>query len=102
MTDQEKAIQAEITRWLTRLADPQRIVGVPSLSIPYLRRHLVEHAAAAGMLDEVLTAALLPFLDADRLRAVLSSRTHRAGHNLLIRAWSRVAHRWNFDWPAMN
>jgi hypothetical protein len=40
----------------------------------YVRRHLVEHAAAGGVLDgRVLTFEFLPYVDPARLRPLLSA-----------------------------
>jgi WD40 repeat protein len=72
---------------------------------PYARRHLVEHAAAAGKLDETfLTPTTLPFLDAyalsRALRLVEAAPHSRLG--LLLGAWRGVRHRWSWERPESN
>ncbi len=73
------------------------------LSIPppsYVRRHLVEHADAGGVVDErLMSVEFLPFADGSRLRAVLRA----TGTDLLAaRAWAHVAHVWRWDSPGSN
>ncbi|SIT58650.1 hypothetical protein BQ8794_50752 [Mesorhizobium prunaredense] len=66
---------------------------------PYARRHLAAHAAAGGILDEVLNLETLPYLDQARLSSLL--RLTEAEPNtlkwLLLSAWRSVRHRWSWD-----
>ena len=69
---------------------------------PYLRRHLVEHAAAGGILNgSTLTADFLPYADADRVRANHHAATGKELQEQLT-AFTRVAHAWNWDDPEAN
>ena len=72
---------------------------------PYVRRHVAEHAAAAGLLEQVVTETeFLPFVDAARLRALSSvldpawSQEARAG----LRVWRAAAHCWSWEMPGRN
>ncbi|ANN15684.1 hypothetical protein SD37_08450 [Amycolatopsis orientalis] len=62
--DSRPAVEARITRAL----DDLRTQGSPP---PYVRRHLVEHAAGGGVLDgTILTEDFLPYVDVARLSSV--------------------------------
>ena len=82
---------------LPRFADPG---GEPPA--PYARRHLTEHAAAAGQLDApFLTPTTLPFLDAyalSRALRLIQAEPH-SGLGLLLGAWRGVRHRWSWERP---
>ena len=49
----EKAVEARITKVLHAIARDQELTENPMT--PYLRRHLAEHAVAAGRIDSLLT-----------------------------------------------
>jgi WD40 repeat protein len=71
---------------------------------PYARHHLASHAAAGEVLDEVLTAENLPYLDSTRLSELLRL-TQAPPHSSLWRllsAWRTVKHRWSWNDPAAN
>ena len=75
------------------------------LLAPYARRHLTEHAAAAGQLDApFLTPTTLPLLDANALsralRLIEAEPHSRLG--LLLGAWRGVRHRWSWERPEAN
>jgi hypothetical protein len=66
-----------------------------SVSPDALRRNLVEHAAAGGVLDErILTAGFLPFVDAGRLRALTAWGASVGDAGPVLRVWRRAAHRY--------
>ena len=68
----------------------------------YVRRHLVEHAAAGGVLDErLLTPTFLPYVDVARLRGLV--RQARVAEQVgWLTAWRQVAHLWRWEAPAAN
>ncbi|MDT0353376.1 WD40 repeat domain-containing protein [Pseudonocardia charpentierae] len=70
----------------------------------YIRRHIVEHAAAGGDLDgRFVTPELLPFLDPQRLRAVLDDLdTADPATRENLRIWRRASHAWVWDDPLSN
>jgi hypothetical protein len=74
-SDDVAAIEARIAEELLRLTRPRR-VGNQVLPPPsYVCRHAVEHAAEGQVLDDrLLSAEFLPFIDAGRLRPLLSAR----------------------------
>ena len=76
---------------------PRRRDSAPAPA--YVRRHLVEHAAAAGVLDkETVPAWFLPFVDLDRLR-----RVDPTGRALpLSPILRRVGHVWSWYQPRRN
>ena len=103
-TDAElRLVEARITRALTQPAIPRPETGRTAAPLPYLRRHLVDHAAAGGVLDErVLDVEFLPYADADRLR-VAAARAQAEGRwdtdrpvRQHVEVFRRAAHRW--DW----
>jgi WD40 repeat protein len=64
----------------------------------YLRRHLAEHAAAGGVLDDAtLPTSCLPYIDVTRLRQAYRRNTLAAMPIL-----RRATHEWDFDRPASN
>lgn len=72
--EQPSVVEARITRKLTELARARKLAGRALPPPPYIRRHLVEHAAAGEVLDGgILTADFLLYLDAARLRALTSA-----------------------------
>ncbi|MFI9848169.1 hypothetical protein ACIHFD_64935 [Nonomuraea sp. NPDC051941] len=86
------AVQARITEELARLVAPARLpVGPPAA---YVRRHLLEHAAADNVLDErVVTPEFLPFADIGRLREVSGRASLRTSHvSGLLTACRRVGY----------
>jgi hypothetical protein len=95
----ERAVQARVARRLGELALPRQ--AGPMLVPPpvYVRRHVAEHAAAGDALMEVMTAAVLPYVDAGRLRARLRSG---AAVGPVLTAWRRVAYLWDWDRPHVN
>ncbi|HEX6075961.1 MAG TPA: hypothetical protein VFZ32_11950, partial [Micromonosporaceae bacterium] len=101
--DEIAEVEARITGELTRLIEPGRMAGRPTLPPAYVRRHLVEHAAAGGVLDErILTADFLPFVDAGRLRALTAGDASAGDAGSLLRVWRRAAHTWSWESPAGN
>jgi hypothetical protein len=70
----------------------------------------MEHAAAGEVLDErFLSPAFLPYVDAERLRALGPDAASRqredgsAGEAVSrLRAWREVAHLWDWDAPEAN
>lgn len=75
-------------------AEYGKVGGVP----PYVRRHIIEHAVEGGVLPEVLTAQLAPWLDITGIRSVPPEV--RSPVLSLIR---KAAHSWTFqDPPQLN
>ncbi|MFH9002070.1 AAA family ATPase, partial [Streptomyces afghaniensis] len=94
-------IEVRITRRLQAFADEALAQRHPVLP-PYLRRHLAEHAHAAGLLDRrILSPCLLPHLDANRLRITTGQEVPDIADGLWS-AFRRAAHQWDFDHPARN
>lgn len=101
MTEPDHVIEARIA---TRLAaiSAGTVEEIPLPPVAYVRRHLVEHAAAGNLLAEVLSPALMPYVDAVRLRSVVAEHGEQGWRSDVFRAWRRVAHRWDYDRPALN
>ncbi|WP_433041857.1 WD40 repeat domain-containing protein [Dactylosporangium sp. CS-033363] len=92
--DPIRVVEARIVRELLPLAE--RRPGPP----PYIRRHLIEHAAVAGSLDsKVLAPEFLPYVDGVRLRALTGTSSSPGS---LVRWWRQVAYAWRWDAPASN
>ena len=75
------------------------------LPAPYARRHLPEHAAAAGHLDErYVNRTSLPYLDAASLSRTLRLVEAEPGSTfgVLLGAWRGIRHRWAFEDPERN
>ncbi len=71
---------------------------------PYARRHLAEHAAAAGKLHDVLNLETLPYLDEARLSILfrLTLPAPLSQEWRLLSAWLSIRHRWSWDDPDGN
>jgi WD40 repeat protein len=98
-------IEQRITDQIAALARPRRDPGGRLVAPPpYVRRHLVEHAAAGGKWHPSLTAPeFLPFVDAGRYRAALGRfRVQGTGASVGVRAWLGAAHAWDWDAPTAN
>jgi len=79
--------------------------------VPYVRRHVVEHAAAGRVLDErFVSLDFLPFVDAARLRPLLPRLSVRSGRRdddgpgerEVGETWRRAAYTWSWNDPAAN
>ncbi len=71
----------------------------------YVRRHLADHAAAGGILDEtILTTESLPYLDETRLSHLLrlTEAPPQSVLWLLLSAWRGIRHRWSWERPESN
>ena len=105
-----RAVEARIAIEMARLVDPRRLRAQVVPPPPYVRRHVVEHAAAGEVLDDrFLTAEFLPFVDAARLRPLHvpgddRQRRPDARRKLegLLRAWRQVAYCWDWHQPSSN
>jgi WD40 repeat protein len=91
-------VEAKIAEALIpRRSRSRTLAGVPAAA--YVRRHLVEHAAAGGMLDqETVPDWFLPQLDPTRLRQADPTATGLP----LSPAVRRLAHRWDWHRPRFN
>lgn len=71
---------------------------------PYVRRHLASHAAAGQVLDSVIDAETLPWLDHHRLAELmrLTQPEPNSSEWVLLGAWRSVKHRWSWDDPVAN
>ncbi|MFG2042163.1 hypothetical protein, partial [Dactylosporangium sp. NPDC048998] len=99
--DPTSEVQVRITDALAGLLS-NRSGASGATPAAYVRRHLVEHAAAGGVLDErILTPRFLPYVDAPRLRG-LTPTWHTSAGVALWRAWRHIAHAWRWDCPAAN
>jgi WD40 repeat protein len=70
----------------------------------YVRRHLASHAAEAGILEDILEAGKLPYLDPVRL-AELMRLTQAPPYSalwFLLGAWRSVRHRLSWEDPRSN
>jgi WD40 repeat protein len=106
-----KSVEARIAAALAELVNARRLAQDSRPPLPYLRRHAVEHAAAADMLDErFVSERFLPFVDADRLRPLGLSLSHDGSNEYvpdelveaLFRGWRQVAHCWQWNEPPAN
>ncbi|MFC3383642.1 WD40 repeat domain-containing protein [Couchioplanes azureus] len=99
-------VEARIARELTRLADVPVTVDCDRPPPPYVRRHLAEHAAAGGVLDDrTIPEAFLPYLDPVRLRAAAArppSTLSLRPHLPQLPTIRQVTHEWQWDRPAHN
>lgn len=96
-----RAAEVAITRRLRDIAlvDVDRGLS-PS---PYLRRHLVDHALAGGVLDPVhVPNALLPHLDLTALQGALSHHAAGGASLPMLPVLRQIAHRWRYDEPEFN
>lgn len=101
--DEIAATNHAITQALRGLIIPAGSAGGTITPPDYVRRHLVEHAAEAGVLDStVLTPEFLPYVDSERLHAVapLASTDRKTAEALSL--WRLSRHTWSFDDPAAN
>jgi WD40 repeat protein len=86
------------TRVSTHSSTHPATAGDWSLASPYARTHLAQHAAAAGMLDELLVdAGYLLWADRPGLVAVLDEARARDAR-LSAAAWGQVAHQAGEGW----
>ena len=91
-----KAVHARIAWDLANLADPRHktILQIPA----YARRHLPEHAAAGESLSEnIISRAILPYLDVASLKEASSS-----AELPLMSLVRKVAHAWTWEQPGRN
>lgn len=106
MDDPVAAVEARIATELQRVSGARRAGLQVVPPAPYLRRHLAEHAAAGDVLGaDVLRPDFVPFLDATRLRPLVTKAiTSRSpGHDsALLDSWRRAAHAWTWDSPPAN
>src|SRR4051794_17856120 len=103
MIEDVAGVEARIAEALLPLTAPQRVGSTVLPPPPYVRRHLVEHAAAGEVLDDrVLFEAFLPFVDAPRLRPLQPTPETSERAAALRRAWRHAAHRWRWDASAAN
>ncbi|MFB6848172.1 hypothetical protein ACFCXS_25445 [Streptomyces sp. NPDC056373] len=78
-SDQEecRAVEGRITDALSRLTRSRKVAGDDVSPPAYVRRHAVEHAAAAGGVDQrLITSDFLPYIDAERLRSLNPTATN--------------------------
>jgi WD40 repeat protein len=102
-------VEARVTRALALHATPRIVDGRRIPPLAYLRRHLVDHAAAGHALDDrVLSAEILPFVDPNRLR-LAAARAQESGLLAVsqptrrrIDAFRRSTHRWDWNRPDSN
>jgi WD40 repeat protein len=95
--------QRDITRALLSLAGwsgNPRTTDVP----PYIRRHLPSHAAEAGLLESILDAKKLPYLDPLRVAELLRLTQPASQSELwsVLGAWRSVRHRLTWEDPRSN
>ncbi|MFI5709798.1 AAA family ATPase [Kribbella sp. NPDC051620] len=95
--------QRNITRALLTAAGwdgTSRTTDVP----PYIRRHLPSHAAAAGVLESILDAEKLPYLDPVRIADLLRLTQSASQSELwnLLGAWRSIRHRLTWEDPRGN
>ncbi|MFI7118819.1 AAA family ATPase [Amycolatopsis sp. NPDC049868] len=92
--DPPAAAEARIAAALADLMGP----GTPPT---YVRRHIVEHAAAGGVLDDrFLKPDFLPYVDAARLRSVTARIS--TPEDRLLRHWRSTPQRSTLDSVAIN
>ncbi|QIY54459.1 hypothetical protein HEP86_07985 [Streptomyces sp. RPA4-5] len=100
--DECRAVEGRITDALSRLARPRQVAGDLVAPPAYVRRHVVEHAAAAGNVDGALISPdFLPYIDAERLRS-LNPTAASAQTTDVLRLWRQAAHGWEWDSPEAN
>jgi WD40 repeat protein len=98
-----RLVEGIIAQALRRLT-PIRVIGGTRLPpTPYVRRHLADHAHAAGMLTRnVLSDSFLPYVDLSRLRALLSPATPDPQMTALSTVLRKVTRFWDWDRPDTN
>ncbi|HEV3172480.1 MAG TPA: hypothetical protein VGZ32_19195 [Actinocrinis sp.] len=93
---------AEVEARIATVLKPERRWSRTGTGVPlpeYVRRHLVEHAAAGGALDrETVPDWFLPYAEPTRLRQADPTATGLP----LSSAVRRVAHRWDWHRPRFN
>jgi len=102
--DEIRGVQRRIARELRRLTDARYISGQMVPPPPYVRRHLVEHAHAGGVLDNhTVPDQFLPYIDLPRLRELTAQQqspdatTTNADKRLpLLPVLRRMSHFWDF------
>lgn len=100
--DECRAVEGRITDALSRLARPRQVAGDLVSPPAYVRRHAVEHAAAAGEVDaRLISLDFLPYIDAERLRSLNPTATSTETADVL-RLWRQAAHGWEWDSPEAN
>ena len=100
------AIEARIAAALSGLATPHRIGGIDLAPPTYIRRHLVEHAHAGGVLnDQTIPTAFLPYLDPGRLRQLTETAPDANAASSTLKhlpAIRRASHIWDWRQPSFN
>ncbi len=108
--DDLRGVEQRIARELARLTEVRslggQLVGPPA----YVRRHLAEHAAAGGILNEdILPPQFLPYVDLSRLRGVATNRETgdepaKGGRPSLplLGVLRQIRHLWDFQRPTAN
>ncbi|KUJ68503.1 hypothetical protein ACZ90_18105 [Streptomyces albus subsp. albus] len=100
--DECRAVEGRIAEALSRLARPRQVAGDLVAPPAYVRRHAVEHAAAAGNVDaKLISPDFLPYVDAERLRS-LNPTAANARTRDVLRLWRQAAHGWEWDSPEAN
>lgn len=104
--DDLQAVEARIAWELRGQAMVRPTLAVDQAPPPYVRRHLIEHALAGGVLDEqYVPIPFLPYLDLARLRAVVGTSSARRQLDEEL-AWlpvvRQVTHLWDWSRPARN
>jgi len=102
-----RATEEQIAYALRSLTKPQRTAELYAAPPPYVRRHLVEHAQAGGVLTEdVVSIAFLPFVDVSRLREVATGAGSIGGPGAeamsVLPIVRKVSHLWDWARPGLN
>ncbi|VVJ19598.1 Uncharacterised protein [Amycolatopsis camponoti] len=97
-------VEARIARELARLADVPATTDCDRPPPTYVRRHLAEHAAFGGILNEhIIPNAFLPYLDPVVLRAAASTSAQKHPVHLpLLPAIRATSHLWDWSQPSAN
>jgi WD40 repeat protein/AcrR family transcriptional regulator len=103
--DEVRAIEAAIAAQLRATAGHRATVDVGRPTLPYIRRHLAEHALAGDVLDECVPVHFLPYVDLAALRAAVGASPARRQLDQTI-PWlpvlQQISHLWDWYRPARN
>lgn len=102
-----RRVEEKIATSMRSLTAPQRMLGLLVPPPPYVRRHLVEHARAGGVLTgDLISTRFLPFVDVSRLREVATGEGSIAGPDTdampILPVVRKVSHLWDWSRPGLN
>jgi WD40 repeat protein len=101
--DDDASVHGRILDALLPLTRAEKIAEERLPPPSYIRRHLVDHAAAAGAVDDrVINPEFLPYADPSRIRAATADGTANPSAAAQLASFHAVAYRMRWDTPAVN